>query len=351
MTSPGPATASQSTPFAGLTPDFVLDALDSVGLHGDGRLLQLNSYENRVFQVFLQDGTAVVAKFYRPGRWSNEQILEEHGFALELAAEEIPVVAPLTLAVAPTSRWDVRLFGEPATLAEVRVDGQAHRFAVAPRCAGAAPSLESSSQLEWIGRFIGRIHMIGSLRSFQFRQTLSVQQFGWVARDWVWERGIVPPDAAHAWKAATEQALKLADASFDRAGFVPNIRLHGDCHVGNLLWNQTGPHFVDLDDAVTGPAVQDLWMLLPEKPSAADPHVKALLTGYETFMEFDDRELGLVESLRTLRMIHHSAWLAKRWADPAFPPAFPWFGAPAYWQQQTRMLQEQCEAMLSSPSI
>lgn len=337
------------TPYATLTPAAVLDALDSVGLRGDGRLLQLNSYENRVFQVFLEDGNVVVTKFYRPGRWSDAQILEEHGFAAELAAAEVPVIAPLVLHDAGASLRPV-LAGDPATLATVELDGVSYRFAVAPRRSGRAPSLETAEPLEWIGRFIGRMHAVGARAPFRHRHTLSVDEFGRAPRDWLCENDIVPPEALPAWMQAVDRVLALVQAAFDRVGPVRHIRLHGDCHIGNLLWTEAGPHFVDLDDALNGPAVQDLWMLLSGDEATARWQLRALLSGYEQFTDFDDRELALLEPLRGLRLIHHSAWIARRWNDPAFPIAFPWFGGAAYWQQQTQLLREQEAALLHPPA-
>lgn len=340
-----PDRSPHDTPYADLTPDFVLDALDSVGLRGDGRLLQLNSYENRVFQVFLEDGAVVVAKFYRPERWSDEQILEEHRFSAQLAAEEIPVAAPLVLAADAASPLAPVLLGEPPTLARLGHRGPVYRYAVAARCSGRAPALEDLSQLEWIGRFIGRMHAVGAREPFRFRATLSVAAMGWAARDWLREHAIVPAQAEPGWSAAAEEALDLAQAAFDRARDLRTLRLHGDFHIGNLLWTDAGPHFVDLDDAVMGPAVQDLWMMIAGDQNTRRRYLDALLRGYENFFEFDDRELTLIEPLRTLRIVHHSAWLAKRWRDPAFPAAFPWFAQPAYWQQQAQELREQSEAM------
>ena len=336
---------SQTPPFAGLTPEVVLDALDSVGLRGDGRLLQLNSYENRVFQVFLEDGRVVVAKFYRPGRWSDEQILEEHTFTAELANEEIPVVPPWVLDRVEYSRLTARFCGQPPTLAEVDTPAGPYRVAVAQRRSGRAPMLEEPATLEWLGRFIARMHVVGARSAFRFRRTLSVAEFGWASRDWLCKHGDIPPDVAPAWQLAVDEALGAAEEAFSRAGKVNTIRLHGDCHVGNVLWTEAGPHFVDLDDALTGPAVQDLWMLLPSEPTEMRRQLKPLLTGYEAFMDFNDAELALIEPLRTLRIVHHSAWLAKRWNDPAFPVAFPWFASPSYWRQQTQELREQIEAM------
>lgn len=346
MSASDESSVSIQTPFAGLTPDLVLNALDVVGLRGDGRLLQLNSYENRVFQVFLEDGSVVVPKFYRPGRWTDAQILEEHRFAAELAAAEVPVVAPLVLASVLDPAISVSLVGNPPTLAAA----SGHRYAISPRRSGRAPSLESTAHLEWIGRFIGRMHSVGASRPFEHRLRLSVATLGRASRDWICESNLLPPDIRATWTGIVDEALDLADEAFERAAPTRTIRLHGDCHLNNLLWTEEGPHFVDLDDAMNGPAVQDLWMMLSGEPNANRAQMRALLTGYESFMEFDDRELGLIEALRTLRLVHHSAWLAKRWDDPAFPPAFPWFGGASYWQQQAQVLREQIVAMHTPPS-
>jgi Ser/Thr protein kinase RdoA (MazF antagonist) len=331
-------------PYAGLTPPLVLDALDSVGLRGDGRLLQLNSYENRVFQVFLEDGQVVVAKFYRPGRWTDEQILEEHTFTAELAHEEIPVVAPLVFESDPGALLAPLLRGQPPTLAAIPTDADLHRFTAAPRRAGRAPPLESLADLEWIGRFIGRMHAVGARRPFEFRPTLTVTSLGRSARDWICAHADMPPELEQRWRDAADRALDLAERAFERAGPLSTVRLHGDCHVGNVLWTEHGPHFVDLDDAMNGPAVQDLWMLLSGDDAAGRAELRALLRGYASFRSFDDLELTLIEPLRTLRIVHHSAWLAKRWGDPAFPAAFPWFGTASYWREQIQALEERVEA-------
>jgi Ser/Thr protein kinase RdoA (MazF antagonist) len=329
-----PSTTSD-TPYAGLTPDAVLDALDSVGLRGDGRLIQLNSYENRVFQVFLEDGPVVVAKFYRPGRWSDAQILEEHAFAAELAEAEIPVVAPH------------RLGG--TTLPSFSIEGQPYRFSITPRQSGRAPELEDAATLEWIGRFIGRIHAVGARSAFAHRLTLDVQTHGFTPRDWLLDSGLISIEARDTWRQTVDQVLDEVQRRFDDAGGYRPIRLHGDCHVGNVLWTDAGPHFVDLDDALTGPPVQDLWMLLSGERQQMQQQLSALLTGYEDFADFDWRQLRLIEALRALRMIHYSAWLARRWADPAFPVAFPWFGDRAYWSEQIIRLRDQLDAMREPP--
>jgi Ser/Thr protein kinase RdoA (MazF antagonist) len=343
-------TSPSETPYAGLSPDIVLDALDAVGLRGDGRLIQLNSYENRVFQVFLEDGRVLVSKFYRPGRWSDAQILEEHAFANELAAHEIPVAAvwPLTIDAASRHGDEVALLG--ATLAQLDTPQGAYRFSVSARLAGRAPELEDQSTLEWLGRFIGRMHAVGALKPFEFRERLSVQTFGINERDWLLAQNLIPPDAEPAWRQVTAEALAAATEAFGRGDNAPReIRLHGDCHLGNVLWTHEGPHFVDLDDAVTGPATQDLWMLLSGDRGTMTHQLAAVLDGYEQFMDFDWRELRLVEALRTMRIIRHSAWIARRWSDPAFPIAFPWFESPKYWAEQTTRLRQQLDAMAEPP--
>ena len=320
-----------TAPYAGLTPETVLDALEGAGLRGDGRLLALNSYENRVYQVWLEDGGAVVAKFYRPGRWSDAQILEEHAFVHELAEHEIPAVAPLVL--------------EGRTLAE----HAGFRFAVFPRRGGRTPELDRRDTLEWIGRFIGRIHAVGATRPFAERPALDAESFGREPRDWLLGHGFVPPDLLQAWTSAADLALQGVARCYERAGAVRALRLHGDCHAGNVLWTDQGPHFVDFDDARTGPALQDLWMLLSGGRADMTRQLAEVLAGYEQFREFDPRELPLVEALRTLRLVHYSAWIARRWDDPAFPAAFPWFNTQRYWQDRILELREQIALMDEEP--
>jgi len=327
--------------YAALDPLVVLQALDAVGLHGDGRLLQLNSYENRVFQAYLDDGSAVVVKFYRPARWSDEQIVEEHDFAREIADAGVPVVAPRTLHAAQPG---ISFSGAAATLAHWTHEGEAWRYAVSDRHGGRAPELEDPAVLQWLGRFLGRLHAVGRQGRFVHRRTLDVATFGWRARERVLRDA--DPDTLGAWPSVCETALGLAEQTF-AATAAPQRRLHGDCHPGNILWRDEGPHVVDLDDAVTGPPVQDLWMLVSGDRDTLARQLDALLAGYRLFMPFDERQLALIEPLRTLRMVHHSAWIAERWSDPAFPAAFPWFGTPAYWQQQTMQLREQIELMTS----
>jgi Ser/Thr protein kinase RdoA (MazF antagonist) len=318
-------------PYDGLTPDVALDALEAAGWRGDGRLMALNSYENRVYQASLEDGTYVVAKFYRPGRWSDAQILEEHAFARELAEREIPVVAPLE--------------ANGRTLHEFA----GFRFAVYPRRGGRPPELEDEKVLEWIGRFLGCIHAAGATRAFAHRPALDPDTFGRKPRNWLLASGMIPEDLKEAWASISDHALREVQSHFQTHASPKTIRLHGDCHAGNILWSDDGPHFVDLDDARTGPAVQDLWMLLPGERAAAQTSLRAILSGYERFFEFNPLEIQLVEPLRTLRVLHYSAWLARRWDDPAFPAAFPWFGTARYWQDRILELREQVAAMQEPP--
>ena len=334
-----------------LTPDVVLDALASVGLLGDGRLMALSSYENRVYQIHLESpvgdadlaGDVVVAKFYRPDRWTDEQIAEEHAFAAELMAAEIPVVGALAL--------------EGRTVHHFK----GFSFSVSPSRGGRRPELDNLEVLEWIGRFLARIHTVGAKKAFVHRPALDLESFGLHSRDWLLKHDMVPLDVQSAWTKACGEALDLIAASALATSAkdlkdtqIKTLRLHGDCHPGNILWTPTdgpngGPHFVDLDDTRTGPAVQDLWMLLSGDRAQRTGQLSGLVDGYEQFRSFDRRELALIEPLRTLRLIHYSAWLARRWSDPTFPINFPWFGSSDYWVGQVNMLTEQIEAMQEEP--
>jgi Ser/Thr protein kinase RdoA (MazF antagonist) len=327
-----------------LTPQHVLDSLDAVGFRGDGRILQLNSYENRVFQVFLEDGSAVVAKFYRPGRWSDAQILEEHAFAAELQAEEVPVVAPLTLSGSA--------LGDPPTLLPVRSGHGLHRVAVSPRCAGREPELDEPGTLERIGQFLGRCHAVGARRPFLHRLSMDPARDARAARDALRAGPHLEPTVGARWAQVSDEACTAVASAFEafaQHGPLRRLRLHGDAHRGNVLWREGGPHVVDLDDAVQGPAIQDLWMLVSGDRRTMAAQLGDLLEGYRRFCDFDERELALLEPLRTLRMLRYSAWLAARWEDPAFPRSFPGFGTAAYWQEQITQLQEQLELMAEPP--
>lgn len=326
-------TPDPSRPYADLTPDCMLDALASVGLHGDGRFIPLSSYENRVYQFFMEEGPPVVAKFYRPGRWTDAQIAEEHSFVAALVEREIPVVGPIAMGGRTLNEYG------------------GFRFAVYPRRGGRPPELDDPKTLEWIGRFIGRIHAVGAIAAFSDRPAIDLQSFGREPRDGLLASDLIPADLRPAYTSIVDMALAAIERAFDRAGDLHRIRLHGDCHAGNILWTDDGPHFVDFDDCRMGPAVQDLWMLLSGDRAAMTRQLGDVVAGYEDFAELDRRELALVEPLRTLRMIHYAAWLGRRWTDPAFPAAFPWFGTQRYWQDHVLALREQVAAMDEPPLV
>jgi Ser/Thr protein kinase RdoA (MazF antagonist) len=317
----------KDAPYSELSPEAVLDALETAGFRCDGHVLALNSYENRVYQIGLEEGDPVVAKFYRPGRWSDAAIREEHDFALELAAQEIPVVAPLT-----------------RDGNSLHVHG-GFRYAVFPRRGGRWPELGTSDEREWVGRFLGRIHAVGRAARFAHRPRLNLEDLGRKARDEVLAGDWMPDYLADKYADVTEEILVEVDIRAGDWGGARLGRIHGDCHRGNILWTDAGPHFVDLDDCQTGPAIQDLWMLLSGGQQEMRSVMRDLVTGYEQFTPFDRSELALIEPLRALRMIHYSAWLARRWDDPAFPKAFPWFAEPRYWEEHYRALTEQLDAV------
>ena len=321
---------SSEVPYEHLTPDVIMDAVDGVGFRCNGGILALGSYENRVYQIGTDDGFVVV-KFYRPGRWPTAAILEEHEFALELAAQEIPVVPPLAR--------------NGATLHE----HAGYRFAVYERRGGRWPELGTADERVWMGRFLGRLHAVGAVRRFRVRATLSRDELGrksvedLLAGDWI------PAHLETSYRSIAEQLLEAIDAAFEEVGGYRAIRIHGDCHRGNVLWTDDGPHFVDLDDCVNGPAVQDLWLFVSGSRDEMAAQLGDLLEGYGQFFEFDYRELRLIEALRALRLMHHTAWIARRWNDPAFPRAFPWLGEPRYWEEHVQALLEQRAALDDPP--
>ena len=319
--------SENATPYDRLTPDVILDAIESIGYLADGRMLALNSYENRVYQIGIEEEKPLIAKFYRPGRWSDDQILEEHAFTQELADRELPVVPPLRID-------DKSLF-----------EFAGYRFSLSPRRGGRAPELDNPDVLEWMGRFLGRIHAVGAIRPFAHRPAIDIESFGDQPRAWLLTHDFIPADLRDTWMSVIDQALRGVRACYALAGGVNNIRLHGDCHAGNVLYTDDGPHFVDFDDCRTGPAFQDLWMLLSGSREEMTQQLRDVLEGYEEFADFDRRELHQLEALRTLRLIHYAAWLAQRWNDPAFPLAFPWFNTQRYWQDRILELREQVSAM------
>ena len=318
------------TPYYRLDPEELIKVVESIGLLCDGRLLALNSYENRVYQVGIEDAAPLITKVYRPGRWTDEQILEEHAFAIEIADAEIPLIPPMVI--------------NGQTLHE----HNGFRFAMFERRGGHAPELDQKDTRIWLGRFLGRMHAVGADQAFRSRPKLTIKSFGYEPVKELLEGGWLPPHLESAFSSLADDLLISIEAAFKRAGIFSKIRLHGDCHPGNILWRD-GPLFVDLDDCRSGPAVQDLWMLLSGESYEMAEQMKDVLEGYTQFYHFNRRELNLVEALRTLRMLHHAAWLAKRWQDPAFPIAFPWFGEPRYWEDLVLSLREQLGRMHEEP--
>lgn len=323
--------ANSSHPYQALTPDFVLDAIESTGRLSDARILTLNSYENRVFQVGIEESVPVIAKFYRPGRWTKEAIIEEHDFTQQLMDADISVVAPLR------DEHQQSLFHY-----------QGFDFAIYPRRGGHAPNLDDLDTLFNLGRSLGRIHAVGRNRSFVHRPTLNVQTFGEESVTFLLDNQFIPAHLEDNYRDLARQVLDMAQKRFDDTPFAP-LRLHGDCHPGNILWRDDTAHFVDFDDARMGPSVQDFWMLLANERHEQASQLSELIAGYEEFAEFDRRELKLIEPLRSLRLLHYSAWLARRWEDPAFPHFFPWFNTEHYWQQQLLQLRDQVIAMDAEP--
>lgn len=315
--------------YASLTPDLILDAIESTGIIVDSGLLALNSYENRVYQFADEHKQRMVVKFYRPARWSNEQIQEEHDFALELQEQEIPVVAPLVL--------------HGNTLHQY----QGYAFALFPSVGGRQFEIDNLDQLEWMGRFIGRIHGVAGTRPFVYRPTLSSEAFLYQPREVLEDTTLVPEELRLALFTVMDQVIVQAAAQFQQSAFAA-IRLHGDCHPGNILWRD-GPTFVDLDDCRMGPPIQDLWMMLSGDRQQRLLQLDTLVCAYEEFCDFDHRQLVLIEPLRAMRMIHYMAWLSRRWEDPAFPRAFPWFSTPKYWEQQILSLKEQLSVLQEEP--
>lgn len=318
-------------PFDRLTPEFIMDAIEAQGYRCDCRVLALNSYENRVYQVGIDEGEPLIAKFYRPGRWSDAQILEEHLFTQELVAHELPVVAPLSDAAGHS----LQHFG-------------GFRFALYPRKGGHPPELDNPEHLQMLGRLLGRIHLLGASRPFAERPELDIKSFGHASVALIGEQ-FIPNDYRESYLSLTRDLLQGIEECFSRAGTVQKIRLHGDCHSGNILWRYGTPHFVDFDDARMAPAVQDLWMLLSGDATQQRRQLEKVLDGYRGFFDFNPAELQLIEPLRSLRMLNYSAWLARRWEDPAFPRTFPWFNSLPYWGGHILELREQLAKLQEPP--
>lgn len=316
--------------YSRLSPDLVLDAIESIGFLSDARVLTLNSYENRVYQIGIEDAEPLIAKFYRPGRWSNDQILEEHQFAFELVEQEIPVIAPI--------------IKEGKSLFEY----ENYRFALYDRRGGHAPELENLDTLYTLGQQLGRIHAIGQIKPFQYRPTISIKSFAVESRNYILEQNLIPSSLVEAYTSLTQHLLEKIESLYNESQY-RTIRLHGDCHPGNVLVRDNNLHIVDLDDARNGPAIQDLWMLLSGDRAQKTSQLSAILEGYEEFCEFENKEIRLIEVFRSIRMLHYCGWLAKRWSDPAFPMAFPWFNTENYWASHILELREQLAALDEPP--
>ena len=317
-------------PYASLTPDLVMDAVESLGYQCNAHILELNSYENRVYQLGVENHEPVIAKFYRENRWTDEQIIEEHAFTQELLDNEITVIPPLKIKNKTLHHYEN------------------FRFSLYQRRGGRAPELDNVKNLEVLGRFIGRIHQVGRNQPFQYRPEITIHEYGYLARQFLIDNNFIYPDMFEAYSSLTLNLLEDMGRILKEP--LERIRLHGDCHMGNVLWRDDNPHFVDFDDSRSGPAIQDLWMMLSGDKEAQSEQMRHILRGYQDFADFDFRQLALIEVLRTLRMMHHSAWIAKRWSDPAFPRAFPFFNTPRYWSEHVLGLKEQW-AKLSEPSL
>ena len=314
-------------PFQSLTPDFIMQAIESQGYFCDGRILALNSYENRVYQIGIEDGVPLIAKFYRPDRWSNAQILEEHAFTDELAAQELPVVTPMKNASGESLH-----------------DFEGFRFSLFERKGGHAPELDYRDNLTILGRLLARIHLIGARVPFEHRPAITLQNYGHESVEFIAEH-IIPDNLKTAYTSLTRDLLRQLEQISSQASKPRLIRVHGDCHAGNMLWRDDKPNFVDFDDSRMAPVIQDIWMLLSGSSEQQSRQLSKILDGYYEFNDFDLAELQLIEVFRTLRILHYSAWLARRWEDPAFPHSFPWFNTQRYWEEHILELREQFAAL------
>ncbi len=325
---------NQQIDYSKLDPDTVLDAAASTGFDVNASIIPLNSYENRVYQIGVHDSAPIITKFYRPCRWTNEAILEEHAFSIELAELEIPVIAPL-----------------PDNQNQTLHQFNGYRFAIFPKQAGRSPETDNLDHLYRIGRFIGRIHAVGATKAFKHRSSIEIQNYGYDSVDFLLNNDFIPSELKGSYQSTVDIILQKIETIFGQYQYksVPKQRIHGDCHLSNILWRDEGPHFVDLDDCITGPAVQDIWMLLSGDRAEMTAQLSEILEGYNEFNSFNPSQLVFIESLRALRLLHYSSWLAKRWNDPAFPHNFPWFNTVKYWQDQILILREQIALLDEEP--
>ncbi len=318
-------------PFDQLTPDFIIDAVEAQDYWCDGRLLALNSYENRVYQVGIEDQDPVIVKFYRPQRWSRQQILEEHQLCFELAEHELPVVTPL-------------VNGSGSSL------NQAGDFNLAlfQRRGGHAPELDYQDNLTILGRLLARMHRIGAQSDYVTRPAINLQDYAIDSIELIREH-FIPTELERAYSTLCDDIVAQLTKQQEQINSARWIRVHGDCHAGNMLWRGDAPHFVDFDDSRMAPAIQDIWMLLSGEHENQQIQLKRIVDGYLEFHDFDFRELDLIEVFRTLRILYYAAWLARRWDDPAFPRSFPWFNTPRYWEEHILELREQLAALQQPP--
>lgn len=325
-------TLDQSHPYNDLKPETVIDAVESLGILSDARIFPLNSYENRVYQVGVEDGTPIIAKFYRPYRWSESSILEEHQFSWELFDHELPVVPPIKNE-------------QNQTLHQYN----GFQFSIFKRQGGHAPELDNLDNLFLIGRHLGRMHAIGAQTSFKYRPTITVDEWAVSSREFLLTNDFIPDELTLAYETLTQDLISKVSAIWNRLPDLKTLRIHGDCHGGNMLWRNDLPHFVDFDDCRNGPAIQDIWLLLSGDRQQKTAQLSEIVEGYNEFYDFEPSQLVLVEALRTLRIMNYSAWLAKRWSDPAFPHHFPWFNTERYWAEHALELREQLAALDEDP--
>ena len=320
---------TESHPYSRLSQEDVMDAVESLGLYSDARVFPLNSYENRVYQVGIDDEQPVIAKFYRPNRWSQQSIREEHQFMLQLQEEDIPVVAPL--------QFD----------GETLFEHKEFMFTLFPRRGGHAPELSSKHDLELLGRWLARIHQVGGWQPFQHRPQVDPANDIKQAAETLLNSGMMPDDYRAVYDSLWPQLQQLVEQQYSNDH--RSIRLHGDLHTGNLLLREQQLWLVDFDDCRQGPAMQDIWMLLSGSREEQLQQLESIRLGYEMFLPFPASELKMVECLRTRRVMQHAAWICQRWDDPAFPIAFPWFEGHRFWSEHLLTLREQVAALYEEP--